>query len=172
MRVLADLVLAAIADGEDGARELRLREREQKIRLVLAGIRASLELIRAARARPLDARVVAGRDGIGAEAVRAIEQRRELEVAVAVRAGQGRPAGRVLADEIADDLLVELPLEVQDVMRDADGRRHPARVVQIVNRAAAAERPLAVLPVRDVVELHGQTDDVVALLDEQGRRHR
>jgi hypothetical protein len=56
----------------------------------------------------LDAGVVAGRDGVGAEAARALGERRELEVAVAVRAGQRRPAGGVLATKFDDHLLVEL----------------------------------------------------------------
>ena len=112
------------------------------------------------------------RDRLGAEALCAVEQRRELEVAVAVRARQRRPAGGILADEVVDDLLAKLPLEVEDVMGNPDCRRHPPRVVQVVNRAAGAERPLAGRPSRHIVELHGQTDDVVALLDEQRRRHR
>ena len=49
-------------------------------------------------------------------------------------------------------------------------RRHAPRVVQIVERAAAAEAD--VCPLALVVELHRQTDDVVALLGEQRRGDR
>src|SRR5262249_11822539 len=109
-----------------------------------------------------------GRDRVGAEAAGALDQRRELQIAVAVRAGQRRAPGRVLADEVRDDLRIELPLEIQNVVRDADCRRNAPRVVQVVERAAAAERRLAVAL---VVQLHRQTDDVVALLGEQRRSH-
>ena len=44
-------------------------------------------------------------------------------------------------------------------------RRHASRVVQVVERAAAAEALVAAL----VVQLHRQTDDVMTLLGEQGR---
>src|SRR5213075_1255103 len=66
-------------------------------------------------------------------------------------------------------LLVELPLEVDDVVRDVDGGRHAPRVVQIVDRAAATERGLSLAL---VVQLHRQPDDVVPLLLEQGRGDR
>ena len=54
-------------------------------------------------------------------------------------------------------------------MRDVDRGRHATRIVQVVERAAAAERRLSV---RLVVELHGQADDVVTLLGEQRRGDR
>jgi hypothetical protein len=63
----------------------------------------------------------------------------------------------------------ELPLEVQNIVRDVEGRGHAPRVVKVIERAAAAERPV---PVGLVIELHRYTDDLVALLDEQRRRHR
>jgi hypothetical protein len=51
-------------------------------------------------------------------------------------------------------------------MRDADGRCHAPRIVQIVNRAAGAKPGLTL---GLVVELHRDTDDVVTLLGKQGR---
>jgi hypothetical protein len=117
----------------------------------------------------LHARVVAGGDRVGAEAGRAIDERRELQVAVAVRAGKGSAARGVLPDEVRHHLLVELALEIQDVVRDADRRRHFAGIVQIVERAAAAEGGLTL---GLVVELHRQTNHVVTLLGEQGRGDR
>ena len=112
---------------------------------------------------------MARRDGLGAEAARPVDERGELQLAVAARARQGSPSGRVLADEIRHHLLVELPLEVQDVMRDVDRGRDAPRVVEIVERAAAAERSLSVAL---IVELHRHTDDVMALLGEQRRGDR
>src|SRR6476469_10260083 len=98
---------------------------------------------------------MAGRHRVGAEPARAIGEGRELEVAVAVRTGQRRAPGGVLADEVRDYLLAELLLEVDDVVGDADGGGDPPRVVQVVDRAAAAERRL---PLGLIVELHRQTD--------------
>ena len=41
-RVFANRVLRSIADGEDGARELILRQREEEVRLILRGVDAAL----------------------------------------------------------------------------------------------------------------------------------
>ena len=115
---------------------------------------------------------MAGRQLLGVVGLRAIEQLGELQVAVAVRAGDWRAPGDVLAHEVGDHVLAELRLEVDDVVRDADGGGDPARVVEIVDGAAGAERALPGLgDLAVVVELHRHTDDVVTLLGEQGRGH-
>jgi len=168
-RVGAHGVLRPIAHRKNGATELILRERKQEVRLILCRIRAALQEKAAGRRIALDPRVMAGRHGVGAEAARPIDERGELQVAVAMRAGQRRASRRVLADEVRDDLLVELLLEVDDVMRDVDGGGDAPRIVEIVERAAAAERRLAV---GLIVQLHRHADDVVALLGEQRRSHR
>jgi hypothetical protein len=85
-----------------------------------------------------------------------------------VCAWKRRPAGCVLANEVRHHLLVELLLEVDDVVRDVDGRGDAAGVVEIVDRAAAAKRGLAL---RLIVELHRQANHLVALRGEQRRRH-
>ncbi len=78
----------------------------------------------------------------------------------------------VLADEVRDHLIRELLLEIDDVVGDADPGGHAPRVVEIVDRAAGAEAldfeptaPLAplVLPATMIVQLHRQTDNLVAL---------
>ncbi len=66
-------------------------------------------------------------------------------------------------------MIAELPLEIDDVVRDPEPRRDAPRVVQVVDRAAGAEADVAAAL---VVELHRQTDDVVAGLRHQRRRHR
>ena len=139
-RVLADRVLRTIADREERARELLLRQREQEIRLILRRIDAAPQQVPPGRLVALDAGVVAGGDRVRAEARGAVGERRELQVAVAVRAGQRRPPAAYSRTKFDDDLLVELPLEVQDVVRNVERRGHAPRVVQIVDRAAAAER--------------------------------
>ena len=66
-------------------RELRLRQREQEVRLILRRIGAALEQVTRRSPVALDARVVAGGDDVGAEPLGALGERRELQVAVAVR---------------------------------------------------------------------------------------
>src|SRR5262249_9509986 len=74
----------------------------------------------------------------------------------------------VLAHEVRDDMLAELLLEIEDVVRDVDRHRNATGVVQILDGAAAAKRMLA----RLIVELHRQANDLMTLLGEQGRGHR
>src|SRR5438094_911412 len=69
-RVLAHRVLRPIADGEDRAGELLLGQREQKVRLIPGRIGAAPQAMPSALPVALDARVVAGRDRVGAEAAR------------------------------------------------------------------------------------------------------
>ncbi len=79
-----------------------------------------------------------------------------------------RAPGNVLTHEVCDDGILKLALEVDDVVREADEGCDATRIVEIVDGAAAAERLIAPL----VVQLHGQTDDVVTLLGEQSRGDR
>ena len=111
-----------------------------------------------------DARVVAGRHDLGAQAPGAIQQCRKLQIAVAARAWDRRAAGGVFGDEVGDHLFLELAFTVDQVVGDSDRCRDPARVVQIVERTARAE---ACLPLPLVVQLHRQANDLVALLREK-----
>ena len=106
---------------------------------------------------------MAGRDRASLERLGPLDERRELQVAVAVHARNRRPSRRVLADEVGHDVLLEAPLEVDDVVGDADRARHTARVVQIVERAAAPEADLSVIVSagRLIVQLHRETDHLV-----------
>ena len=85
--------------GNDGLRQLLLRQREEEVGLVLVRVGAAPQQPPSVGGR-VHARVVAGRDLRGAQARGALEQRRELEVAVAVGAGQRRAARRVLLHEV------------------------------------------------------------------------
>jgi hypothetical protein len=82
---------------------------------------------------------VSGCETLRTESSSAIEQRRELQVAVAMRTRDWRPARRVLVDEVRDHGVAELSLEVDDVMGETVRGRHATRIVQIVERAATAE---------------------------------
>jgi hypothetical protein len=94
---------------------------------------------------------VPGGNRFGAEALRSVDQRRKFQIAVAMHARNRRPSRRVLAHEVGDHVLLELVLEVDDVVRDADRARDAARVVQVIERAAAAELDLTLIL---VVQLH------------------
>ncbi len=168
-RELAHRGLVERPHREDRVRQLRLRQGEEKIGLVLVRIEAAEESIPPRGLVALDPGVVPGADQPRPEAGRAVHQRRELQVAVAVYARDRRPSRRVLAHEVRDHRLVELLLEVDDVVGDAEAGRDPAGVVQVVDRAAGAELRL---PLRLVVELHRQTDDVMPLAGQQGGRDR
>src|SRR5262249_45829445 len=139
-RLLTDRGLVEMADREPRARQLRLRQREQKVRLVLLPIDAAPEAVAPRLLVEINLRVRARGARLGGKSHPTLDQRGELQVAVAVHAGDGRASRRVLAHEIGDDVVLELALEVDDVVGDADGGRDPARVVEIVERAAAAER--------------------------------
>jgi hypothetical protein len=102
-------------------------------------------------------------DPVGPQTARALQQCGEFQIAVAVRTRERGASRRILADEVGDDLRVELALEVQNIVRDIDRRRHAPGIVQVVERAAAAEMALAVGLRRKIVELHRHTDDVVPL---------
>ena len=169
-RVLADRILGTIAHREHRVRELLLRQREQEIRLILGRIDGAPEQESSGRFVALDPGVVAGGHPVRAEPAAPIGERGELQVAVAVRAGQRRPPRRILPHEVRDDHLFELPLEVDDVVGNLQRGGHAPRVVEIVDRTAAAKRPL-VAGAPCVVELHGQTDDVMPLLGQQRGRH-
>ena len=164
-RLLAHLGLDQAADRKDGTGELILRQREQEVRLVLARIGAALQQPPTV-CRLLDPRIMACRDLLGAKPERAIEQRRKLQIAVAMGAGQRRSSGGVLPNEVGDDAVAKLLLEVDDIVGKANNGRDAARVVEIVERTAPAPCLLAAAL---VVQLHRQTNHVMTLLGEQRR---
>src|SRR6266571_5286170 len=85
-RVLAHLALDQAANRKHGTGELILRQREQEVRLVLVRIGAALQQP-ATVWRLLDPRIMACCNPLCAKPERAIEQRRKLQIAVAMGAG-------------------------------------------------------------------------------------
>ena len=162
----ADLVLGHAAEREADGGELGGGHGEQEVGLVLAGVAAAPELV-AGAARD-DLRVVAGDEEVGADRAGAREQRRELDVLVALDARVGGLAGEVGLDEVVDDGGAELGGEIDDVVRDAEVGAHGARVLDVARAAAPAAGGRGGAP--GVVQPHGHPDDLVALLDEDGRR--
>ncbi len=101
----------------------------------------------------------------------------ELEVVVAERAGNRRAPGEILADKGAHHVLLEALLLVDDVVRNAEVLGHAARVVDVVERAAAAGLGgvgNAVLAGQAglVPELQGEADNIVTVLGEDRRDRR
>src|SRR6185503_11398027 len=154
----AHLFLGHRAEREEGLRQHLLAEAPEHVRLVLARVRRAEE-----RRPPLGvgptARIVPGRDVVAAKRLGAAHQLAELEPVVALHAGIGRAPLQVLADEVVDDVRLEVVLEIEDVVRESHPARHGAAVVDGLERAAAAarRRTLRVAP-----ELHGDADDRVS----------
>jgi hypothetical protein len=118
-----------------------------------------------------DAGVVAGGQVFGADLARHAKQRLELNVAVAVRARNGCAAGEVLFDEGPHDALLELFLKIDDVVGEVQVLRYALCVVDVVKRATAVPGWCVALKFRQtalVPELHGQSDNRPALLEQDG----
>ena len=111
---------------------------------------------------------MAGGERVRAEIARHVEQVGELDLLVAGHAGNRRLAVGIGLREGVDHLGAEARLVIQHVMGNADPRRRLAGVENILAGAAGAG---AVAGLALVVELHGDADDVIALLLEQGRDH-
>ena len=91
-RVRAHGVLVEMPDRETPRAQLLLRQRKQEVGLILRIVGAAMQPIPPVVVA-LDARVVAGRQLLGVVRLRAIQQLGELQIAVAVRAGNRRAAG-------------------------------------------------------------------------------
>ena len=162
----ADFRLLHPAERRERARELRLPEAEQKIRLIFPRIAPF------AQHRPvtvmLDDRVVPRGDVVRAERLRLAPQVAKFHLLVAHHARVRRAPVFVLVGEIVDDQPLEVFPLVDDVMRHAQRVRHAPRIGDRLRPAALILRP------RDAVlrpHLHRHADDLVALLLQQPRRH-
>src|SRR5882724_10521713 len=95
---------------------------------------------------------------------------------VAETAGDRRASGKILFDEGTDYVALKTLFVIDDIVRDADGLGDTARVVDVVERAAASLDGLGHALVSSeaalVPELHRQADDVMPLNAEHGRYGR
>ncbi len=119
----------------------------------------------ARRARPMHARVMSGCDAVGAERQRMVEERAELDLAVAQHVRIGRPARRVIAQEMREHALAVLGREIDRFELDADDVGHRRGIDEVFARRAVFIG-IVVFPV-----FHEKTDDVIALLLEQPGGH-
>ena len=136
-RDFAHFLLGHFAEREQAVRELLLRQAKQKIRLVLLRVDGAQQAIAAGRFVEADARVVAGGDAVGADLLRGHQQLLELDVVVAQRAGNRRAPGEIVLHEGAHHGVLEEPLEIHDVVRQAEVLGDALGVVDVVDRAAA-----------------------------------
>ncbi len=106
-----------------------------------------------------------GSQGVGANLLGHNQQLIKLQVIVAKAARNGRASRKILLDERTHHVALEALLVIDHVIRDADGLGDAARVVHVVERAAASLHRLghALVPGQPalVPELHGQADDIV-----------
>ena len=117
-----------------------------------------------------------GGEQVGADLARRDQQLVKLQMVVAQAARNRRPAGEVLVDERAHDIVLEARLLIDHVIRNAQLLGHVAGVVDIVDGAAASLHRLGHALVTGkatlVPKLQGQANDVVAALAQHGRDGR
>ncbi len=159
-----DLALGHLAQRKQHRRQLLLRQLVQEVALVLGRV-DRLQQLDAGGGRP-HAGVVARRDVVRAQRAGVIEERAELDLAVAQHVRVRRAAGLVLAQEVREHALAILGGEVDRLELDADDVRHRRRVDEVRARRAVL-LGVVVLPV-----LHEDADDVAALLLQQPRGDR
>jgi len=161
----------------NNVRQLLLREAEEKIRLVLGQILGPLQNPAPAPLVVLVHRVVAGGDALRANAARRLQQLIELQMVVAERAGNRRAPGQILVDKRPHHVALEPLLLVDDVIRNPQVLGHAPRVINIIQRAAAARfgrvgnAVLAGQP-RLVPKMQGEADDAHARVRKNRRRRR
>src|SRR5438552_11257031 len=175
MRDLTNLRFRHFAQRRERAPKLWLPQTKQKVRLIFAridsftkhGVWSRCALAASGRGRPdsmLDNRVMTRGDVIAAERFGLTPEIAELEFLVAHHAWIRRSTGLVLAGEIINHEPLELVGFIDNVMRNAEGIRHAARISDCLRAATF------VLCTRDAVlrpDFHGDADDFVALLAQQ-----
>ena len=168
-RHLPDGVFRVSAHRHQRAGQLRLPHAEEDIGLVFAVVHGLLQHhpVRGA----LNDGVVAGGDVIRLQRHRPGHQEIELDLVVARDAGVGGAAVLVLGAEVVDNVGLELLLNVEDVVRDAQPAANRPGVDHIANGAATLI-VLGKVGVLQAVQLHGHTHDLVALLLEQQGSNR
>src|SRR5262249_5324091 len=133
--------LRQLADREERLGEVGGAEREEEVRLVLRGVGRGAEARAAGAGIRADAGIVAGGETRGAELAGAPAKQPELDPLVAARARVRGAAREILVEEGLDDGAREGLGRVEDVVREAQPIGDGARVVEVVERAAAALLP-------------------------------
>src|SRR5947209_10321428 len=166
-RQLAHLLLGVAAKRKADETELGGGSGKQKITLVAPGIPGAIE---PARAVGLGAglHVVPSRQRVGAEIARNIKEIGEFDLLVAGDAGHRRRSAGIPLCKGNNDALAETGLEVEDVMGNAKTGGDVAGIAHVAaGTASLAARDSGAV----VVKLHGDADDIIALLLEQSSHH-
>jgi hypothetical protein len=159
-RDCADVGLAKPADRKFAERELRRVERMQEIALVLVAVETAQQAVPAP-----DARVVAGRETLGAEPLGVVEADAEFHLAVAEHVGIWRTPGLEFREEVREHAFAVLGRKARLVQGDAEFLGDTPRILEV---GCGRTVPVLILaPVR-----HEKRFDLVAGILEQGRRNR
>lgn len=164
-----DLGLQELTQGEEGPPELVLREAEQEIGLVLLEVPGLQEDVPTGPGVLDEAHVVARSDKRAVQGVGLPDEGVELQDAVALHAGDGRPTFEIGPHEGLDDVLPERLLQVQDVVPNPQPGGDPPGVVGVLDRTATA-RPGRCLGAM-IPQLHRDAHDVITHVPKQGGRH-
>ena len=115
-----------------------------------------------------------GGDAVSADLPRRQQQLVKLQVIVAKRTGNWRTPGEILRHKRLDHIALETRLLIDDVVGHVELLGHPARIVHVVDRAAAPldllRHALVAGEATLVPELQRQADQLVTL-GTQHRRH-
>ena len=147
----ADRALAQRPEREDRPLDPRSVERVQKVALVLGGVGA-LEQPRAVDG-VLDPGVVAGRDALGAEPARVLDERAELHLPVAQHVGIRGQAVFEAVDEAHEDVVPVGVGAVHGVQGDAEPVAYAPGVGEVFGRGAVSG-VVVFLPVLHEHRLH------------------
>src|SRR5205823_14777515 len=107
-----------------------------------------------------DARVVAGSDLVRADGDRLLMKEVKFYMCITKYTWARCGAAQIALHERRDDLLVEIRLQIQGEMRNAEFPRNSFGVSKIVDRAAPAIRRVRIAEI--VVHLHRQTDHLMS----------
>ena len=166
----AHLGLEQLADGEHGPGELLLGQLTQEITLVLVGIAAGQQTVHGLPVllQGSDAGIVPGGYAIGPQVQCGPEEDVEFDLPVAQHIGVGGTSAAVLLEHVIDHPLAVHLAQIDYRKRDVQGTGHEHGVVAVLQPGAFfGDGDRGVVPV-----FHEQSDDFVALLLEQVRRHR
>ena len=118
-------------------RQLLLRQSKEEVGLVFRTIDAAQKLVTAGFRVAPDARVMAGGDALRADLPRRGEELRELDFGIAKAARDGGLAGQIALHERPHHGSFKLLFQVDDVVGNVEKVGHGARIVDVVERAAA-----------------------------------
>ncbi len=133
-----DLRLRQVADREEQSVQDGPRKTPQEVRLVLTVVRRPAQQSALGPAR--QASVVTRRDVATAQRVGPPDQVPELREAVAPHARNRCAPGSVLAHEVANHVLRELPLQIEHAVWRAETCRHRSSICNALEAAARAGR--------------------------------